>query len=74
MEATKTGTQTSEYKLTLLAQVIGTGLIGTGFVTGQNDTSLTDALVMVIGGLISVYFGGAYIIGRSKIKAEAMKK
>jgi len=68
----KPGFKTSEFWLTVIAQLLGV-LALTGVVTPEQVTEFNKLAVQVIGGCIQLVTLVAYIMGRSKVKTSAVE-
>lgn len=73
MNPTRSGALTSEFLTTLVGQLIGF-LVLSGKVQVTDANSVTQAIVAVIGGLISIYTAVAYIWSRTSIKKTVMEQ
>jgi len=63
----KEGWKTTEFWMTLTAQILALGML-TGVVTPEQGQVLGDASGQVIGGVMSVIAGGSYAISRGLAK------
>ncbi len=68
------GKGTSEYRVTLLIQMLSFILIMTGVFAPEEGEGLTEALTIIAGGLMSIYSGSMYIYSRTNLKKEALKQ
>lgn len=66
------GIKTSEFYLTIVSSVVGM-LVTLGYVTPQEADQLVQAIVTVIGGVLTVVTMGLYIYGRFKLKQQQTK-
>jgi len=66
------GSQSSEFKATLISQVIGVLLVSLGLIdTGQVD-ELAQHIMLIIGGLSTVVTSSLYIYSRFKLKSKSL--
>ena len=68
------GKSTSEYRVTLLTQLIAFILVMTGVFAPGEEEGLTEALTIIAGGLLSIYTGSVYIFSRTSLKKEQLKQ
>lgn len=68
------GKSTSEYRVTLLTQLIAFVLVMTGVFAPSEEEGLHEALTIIAGGLLSIYTGSVYIFSRTSLKKEQLKQ
>lgn len=71
MEVTK-GSSTSEYKVTLLAQLIGMGLVALGLVDPLHVDDISQHLILILGSLGTIFTSVMYIYSRTMVKSSAL--
>jgi hypothetical protein len=69
----KPGLQSTEFYGMLLTQVIGI-LVMAGVITPDSQDAWVQGLGLMIGGLISLGTGVAYILGRTELKKYFLKE
>jgi nicotinamide riboside transporter PnuC len=69
----KSGWKTSEFWTAILSSLVGI-MVVLGWITPEMQGALSEAIAQAAGGLISIVSIVAYILSRTKVKAEESKK
>lgn len=67
------GAKTSEFKVTLLAQLVGAALVSLGIISPLDIDQVTQHLMIVIGGISTVITSALYIYSRYKLKDKRLE-
>lgn len=70
MEITK-GNTTSEYKVTLIAQLVGMVLVSVGLVDPLDVDELSRHIMLILGSLGTIFTSIMYIYSRTMVKTNA---
>lgn len=72
MESLKEGYKTSEFKSTLIAQVVGMILVSLGAIDTAELDDITQHIMLIVGSLSTVMTSSLYIYTRFKLKYKVL--
>lgn len=67
MNTPKIGIKTSEFWLSIIAQLVGIALMA-NVISPDTSEAWVEGLQLIVGGMISIFTGVSYIVSRTELK------